>query len=106
MEKSKVINTSKNVTERDTAVEEELEKDNGVDNDIENEGEDESEKIAEAKDEDEFTPEKLEEAVNRFNDRYTWSEEYGKYIQTKPLVPGGLIPDPSYSRKTKKKKEN
>lgn len=92
MEKSKIINVKKEETTTETNI-------------IETEQSaivEESEKIVLEKEEDIFTQEKLEKAIERFNDRYQYSEEYKKYIQVKPLVPDGLVPAPTHSRKSKK----
>lgn len=44
-----------------------------------------------------------ERMVKKFAERYVWSDEYDKYIQIAPLVPGGLIRPPTYSKNKEKK---
>jgi hypothetical protein len=45
--------------------------------------------------------EEEERMIKKFAERYKWSDEYGKYIQIAPLVPGGLIPEPTKAKKKK-----
>lgn len=92
MEKSKIISVKKEENTSETDI---VEADQAAI--IE-----ESEKVVLEKEEDIFTQEKLEKAIERFNDRYQYSEEYKRYIQVKPLVPDGLVPAPTHSRKSKK----
>lgn len=55
----------------------------------------------EIKEEEIKEEDQLDRAEKYFDAHYCWSETHGKYIQYKPLVEGGDIPDPNITNRVK-----
>jgi hypothetical protein len=68
--------------------------------DTEIEEKEKDEKIVLAEEELDLDKEE-ERMIKKFAERYKWSDEYGKYIQIVPLVPGGIVPEPTKAKKKK-----